>query len=141
MCHVFQPRDVPTRACCGFDRCHKYMLYLYLYLYFPRAWLRFAGNTAADRASAAALEAEFGNIAARETRVTRAVTVIMSCVGYTIALSSWPGYLMYIIGLAMSLATLLMLFLFPRRANTVMAILFLPASFGARKCVTTACLV
>jgi hypothetical protein len=28
--------DAPTAltACCGFDLCHKYILYLYLYLYF-----------------------------------------------------------------------------------------------------------
>jgi hypothetical protein len=34
--------DAPTElaACCGFDLCHKYVLYLYLYLYFVRNLLQ-----------------------------------------------------------------------------------------------------
>jgi hypothetical protein len=31
------PAPTALAACCGFDLCHKYILYLYLYLYFPRA--------------------------------------------------------------------------------------------------------
>ncbi len=36
--------DAPTAlaACCGFDLCHKYILYMYLYLYFsPRVPMTF----------------------------------------------------------------------------------------------------
>ena len=50
--------DAPTAlaACCGFDLCHKYILYLYLYF----AVLRFRQQVVVARAERASLTEEDG---------------------------------------------------------------------------------
>jgi hypothetical protein len=83
---------------------------------------------AGARASSELLEKRFAEIALRDTRVTRLLTIIMSCIAYTIAVIFWPGYPMYPAALAVSLASLLAVLWKPRRANAIVSYVFLPAS-------------
>ncbi len=91
--------------------------------------LRFVGDSDAGYASAAGLEKEHGELMLRDTRVTRAITVSAACVGYLTALLALQEVI-YAVGLAIALFTLVLLLVLPGRANTLMSIFFLPASAG-----------
>jgi hypothetical protein len=51
----------------------------------PGSGSKHPSSTEGAAASAAALEKQFGEIVQRETRATRVITVLMSCIGYTVA--------------------------------------------------------
>jgi hypothetical protein len=92
--------------------------------------LLFVGTTEEEKQNARALERDFWGVVQRETRVTRLVAmaacVVMLAVGYI----AWPCAL-YLGSTVGAVAAFVLLLMFPRKANILMATFVLPAGAGA----------
>ena len=97
------------------------------------------GSTDAERRHARALEHEFAGLVGRETRTTRSITLCAGAIGFGVAAVGTvgsPDFPVYPVGLGVCLITLLVTLVWPRRANVIMAVFFLP--FVAGECAARA---
>lgn len=96
-----------------------------------RRRLLFEAPHGADRVHTARLEAQFAEVGVRETRAIRRLAVVMSSVGFIIAVVFYPYYLLYWGGLAASVVSVAVLFWAPQHSTKIIAYLYLPAAAGA----------
>ena len=98
--------------------------------------LRFVGRTEDERAHARELEADFAGVVQTETRPTRVLAVLACIVMFGVGWIAWPSQL-YIWSTVGGITALVLLLVFPRRANLLMAALVLPVGTGTllRACV------
>ncbi len=93
--------------------------------------LRFVGNTVEEQAHARELEVEFWDLVQRETRVPRILAALACLVMFAVGCVAWPSQL-YVWCTVAAAAALVLLLVFPRRANLIMSTLVLPAGVGER---------
>lgn len=99
-----------------------------------RVRLLFVGSTEEEKQNARALERGFWEVVQRETRVTRLVAMAASVVMFAVGHIAWPCAL-YLGSTVGAVAAFVLLLIFPRKANVLMAAFVLPAGAGVlRQC-------